>query len=166
MGQQETVKMERKRERNRIAARKCRERKISRIAELSATVESLEGDKEHLSTQITTLNDEIVRLRQIISEHEHSGCNVPLQAAALSALRGGGASESASARASLDHFSSTSNSPLVVHDATQYQTAHAHVAVAASPGPQPQPQGAVRLPASLHPSYVHNAPPPHHTSYS
>jgi len=71
---QEEEKTERKRERNRIAATKCRKRKIQRINVLEDEVKML---NEKLSEQLNTkrkLRIEIDELRNRIRAHVKQGC--------------------------------------------------------------------------------------------
>lgn len=77
-GAQDRMRVERKRERNRLAARKCRERKIKKIDELTSQVQKLENDKKSLATRISRMQAEISRLQSVIQDHAHSGCKIPL----------------------------------------------------------------------------------------
>ena len=76
MANQEVIKLERKRARNRIAARKCRTRKLERIARLEDKVSELKGQNNDLSTQAAKLKDEVCKLKQTIIEHVNSGCQI------------------------------------------------------------------------------------------
>lgn len=76
MADQEVIKLERKRARNRVAARKCRTRKLERIARLEDKVNDLKGQNNELSTQATKLRDEVCKLKQTIIEHVKSGCQI------------------------------------------------------------------------------------------
>lgn len=76
MANQEVIKLERKRARNRVAARKCRTRKLERIARLEDKVDDLKGVNNDLSTQATTLRDEVCKLKRTIIEHVSSGCHI------------------------------------------------------------------------------------------
>jgi transcription factor AP-1 len=78
MVEQEYVKLDRKRARNRVAARKCRYRKLERIAKLEDRVKELTGQKNELATTATQLKDQVARLKQQIMEHVNSGCKVML----------------------------------------------------------------------------------------
>lgn len=75
---QERIKVERKRSRNRVAARKCRYRKLERISRLEDRVKDLVGQKNDLATNATQLRDQVARLKQQIMEHVNSGCKVML----------------------------------------------------------------------------------------
>lgn len=76
MANQEVIKLERKRARNRVAARKCRTRKLERIARLEDKVSDLKGQNNDLSTQATKLRDEVCKLKRTIIEHVNSGCHI------------------------------------------------------------------------------------------
>ena len=76
MDSQERIKLERKRERNRMAARKCRTRKLERISRLEDRVSQLKGENNDLSTTATSLRDQVARLKKQIMEHVNSGCQV------------------------------------------------------------------------------------------
>lgn len=78
MVEQEYIKLDRKRARNRVAARKCRYRKLERIAKLEDRVKDLTGQKNDLATTATQLKDQVARLKQQIMEHVNSGCKVML----------------------------------------------------------------------------------------
>lgn len=75
---QEVQKLDRKRARNRVAARKCRYRKLERISKLEDRVKELTGQKNDLATSATNLKDQVARLKQQIMEHVNSGCKVML----------------------------------------------------------------------------------------
>lgn len=76
MANQEVIKLERKRARNRIAARKCRTRKLERIARLEDKVADIKGQNNELSTQASKLRDEVCKLKQTIIDHANSGCQI------------------------------------------------------------------------------------------
>ncbi|CAI9727096.1 transcription factor AP-1-like [Octopus vulgaris] len=76
MESQERIKLERKRARNRIAARKCRTRKLERIARLEDRVKDLKDQNTELSQMTTTLRDDICKLKQQIIEHVNNGCRI------------------------------------------------------------------------------------------
>lgn len=79
MANQEVIKLERKRARNRIAARKCRTRKLERIARLEDKVADLKEQNSDLSTQASRLKEEVIKLKQTIIEHAKSGCQIGAQ---------------------------------------------------------------------------------------
>ena len=78
MDNQEKIKLERKRARNRVAARKCRTRKLERIARLEERVADLKGQNSDLATTASTLREQVCKLKQQIIEHVNSGCNIML----------------------------------------------------------------------------------------
>lgn len=59
MAEQERVKLERKRLRNRIAASKCRRRKLERISKLEDKVKLLKGENSELSVVVNKLRDQV-----------------------------------------------------------------------------------------------------------
>lgn len=73
---QEKAKLERKRARNRIAARKCRTRKLERIARLEEKVNDLKNKNHELATHATSLNEQVVQLKQQIMDHMKTGCQI------------------------------------------------------------------------------------------
>lgn len=69
-------KLEKKRERNRIAASKCRQRKLERISDLESQVAQLKGDNDTLSRLSDRLNTDIRQLKNQIDSHLRRGCRV------------------------------------------------------------------------------------------
>jgi len=78
MESQERIKLERKRSRNRVAARKCRMRKLERISRLEDRVADLKGQNTDLQASANKLRDQVCQLKQQIMEHVNSGCQVML----------------------------------------------------------------------------------------
>ncbi|XP_041474997.1 transcription factor AP-1-like [Lytechinus variegatus] len=78
METQERIKAERKRLRNRIAASKCRKRKLERIARLEDKVKDLKTQNSDLTTTATKLREQVCALKQSVMEHVKSGCQVML----------------------------------------------------------------------------------------
>lgn len=78
MEKQERIKAQRKRLRNRIAASKCRKRKLERIARLEGKVEELKTQNSQLSVTATQLREQVCKLKQEVMEHVKSGCQVML----------------------------------------------------------------------------------------
>lgn len=70
------VKREKKRERNRQAAQKCRTRKLTRIAELQKRVNELQGKNKDLTGIAETLQSDIVRLEKQLNDHHTQGCTL------------------------------------------------------------------------------------------
>ena len=66
----------RKRERNRIAATKCRERKMNRIDELEKQVKKHKGDNEGLKQLVSKLKKEVAGLKKIMIDHVKAGCQI------------------------------------------------------------------------------------------
>lgn len=78
MDEQEDIKLERKRERNRVAARKCRTRKLERISRLEERVSELKGQNNELVSTAAGLREQVCKLKQEIMHHVNSGCQVML----------------------------------------------------------------------------------------
>jgi len=78
MESQERIKAERKRLRNRVAASKCRRRKLERISRLEDKVNDLKTQNTELSTTATKLREQVCQLKQNVMEHVKSGCQVML----------------------------------------------------------------------------------------
>ena len=76
MSAQEQAKLERKREKNRYAAQKCRMLKLERIDRLQQRVNELKAQNAQLSSNAGTLCEQVNRLRQMIVEHVEGGCQV------------------------------------------------------------------------------------------
>lgn len=81
MEDQERIKVDRKRARNRVAARKCRFRKLERISRLEDRVKELTGQKNSLANSASQLRQQVAALKQQIMEHVNSGCQVMLSPA-------------------------------------------------------------------------------------
>ncbi|KAK1796871.1 hypothetical protein P4O66_000959 [Electrophorus voltai] len=78
MENQERIKAERKRMRNRVAASKCRKRKLERLARLEEKVKSLKSQNTELCTAANVLRDEVAQLKQKVMDHVNSGCRLIL----------------------------------------------------------------------------------------
>lgn len=78
MDNQERIKLERKRARNRVAARKCRTRKLERISRLEDKVKLMKTDNSQLGQSASSLRDELSKLKQTIIEHINSGCQIAM----------------------------------------------------------------------------------------
>jgi len=76
MSAQEQAKLERKREKNRYAAQKCRLMKLERIERLQRRVNELKAQNAQLASNASTLCEQVNRLRQMIVEHVEGGCQV------------------------------------------------------------------------------------------
>lgn len=79
MDDQERQKLERKRQRNRVAASKCRKRKLERISKLEDKVKVLKGENSDLGSVVMNLKQHVVQLKQQILEHVNAGCRIPFQ---------------------------------------------------------------------------------------
>lgn len=77
MESQEKIKLERKRQRNRVAASKCRKRKLERISKLEDKVKLLKGENIELSSVIKQLKEHVISLKQKVIEHINNGCSIP-----------------------------------------------------------------------------------------
>ncbi|OXU25797.1 hypothetical protein TSAR_008289 [Trichomalopsis sarcophagae] len=76
MESQERIKLERKRQRNRVAASKCRRRKLERISRLEDRVKVLKNENSDLSQVINKLKESISRLKEQVIDHVNSGCQI------------------------------------------------------------------------------------------
>ncbi|XP_055918181.1 transcription factor Jra [Eupeodes corollae] len=75
---QEKIKLERKRQRNRVAASKCRKRKLERISKLEEKVKELKGENADLALVLKNLKDHVFQLKQQVIDHINAGCNIAL----------------------------------------------------------------------------------------
>ncbi|XP_075787438.1 transcription factor JunD-like [Pelodiscus sinensis] len=73
---QERLKAERKRLRNRIAASKCRRRKLERIARLEEKVKALKGQNAELAATASLLRAQVSQLQGRVRSHLSSGCHI------------------------------------------------------------------------------------------
>ncbi|XP_049787945.1 transcription factor Jun [Schistocerca cancellata] len=73
---QEKIKLERKRQRNRIAASKCRRRKLERISRLEEKVKQLKGENSELGSVVHKLKEQVCHLKEQVMDHVHSGCQI------------------------------------------------------------------------------------------
>ncbi|XP_015279209.1 PREDICTED: transcription factor jun-D-like [Gekko japonicus] len=73
---QERLKAERKRLRNRIAASKCRRRKLERIARLEEKVKALKGQNAELAATASLLRAQVNQLQGRVRSHLSSGCHI------------------------------------------------------------------------------------------
>merc|ERR1712203_514740 len=76
MESQEKIKLERKRQRNRLAASKCRKRKLERISQLELKVKDLKGENSELYNVVKKLKAGVALLKQEVIEHVNSGCQI------------------------------------------------------------------------------------------
>lgn len=75
---QEVIKHERKKLRNRLAAQRCRKRKIEREDELKIKVKELKTDNSELTTTRSELKKLVIELKQKVMNHVNEGCHVYL----------------------------------------------------------------------------------------
>lgn len=78
MESQERIKAERKRMRNRIAASKCRKRKLERISRLEDKVKTLKSQNSELASTANMLREQVAQLKQKVMNHVNSGCQLML----------------------------------------------------------------------------------------
>ncbi|XP_056443022.1 transcription factor JunB-like isoform X1 [Gadus chalcogrammus] len=76
MENQERIKAERKKLRNRLAATKCRRRKLERISRLEDKVKLLKNDNMGLSNTASLLRDQVAQLKQKVMTHVSNGCQL------------------------------------------------------------------------------------------
>merc|ERR1712244_91742 len=76
MVSQEKIKLERKRQRNRLAASKCRKRKLERISHLELKVRDLKGENSELYNVVKKLKQSVANLKQEVIDHCNSGCQI------------------------------------------------------------------------------------------
>eukprot|EP00088_Acartia_fossae_P030753 TRINITY_DN3174_c0_g1_i1.p1 TRINITY_DN3174_c0_g1~~TRINITY_DN3174_c0_g1_i1.p1 ORF type:complete len:304 (-),score=101.85 TRINITY_DN3174_c0_g1_i1:193-1104(-) len=76
MENQEMIKLERKRMRNRMAASKCRKRKLERIAQLDERVKQLKSENADLAAVVKKMKTSVAQLKQEVMEHYESGCEI------------------------------------------------------------------------------------------
>jgi len=76
MESQEKIKLERKRLRNRLAASKCRKRKLERISQLDERVAQLKTENADLAAVVKKMKSSVAVLKQEVIEHVNSGCEI------------------------------------------------------------------------------------------
>uniref|UniRef100_A0A671MP72 Transcription factor Jun n=1 Tax=Sinocyclocheilus anshuiensis TaxID=1608454 RepID=A0A671MP72_9TELE len=65
----ERIKAERKRMRNRVAASKCRKRKLERISRLEDKVKTLKSQNSELASTANMLREQVAQLKQKVMNH-------------------------------------------------------------------------------------------------
>ena len=78
MDSQERIKLERKRMRNRLAASKCRKRKLERISLLDNRVNQLKTENTDLAAIVKKMKASVALLKQEVIEHVNSGCEIKM----------------------------------------------------------------------------------------
>ncbi|XP_016388275.1 transcription factor jun-D isoform X3 [Sinocyclocheilus rhinocerous] len=76
MDTQERIKAERKKLRNRIAATKCRKRKLERISRLEDKVKNLKSQNTELASTASVLREQVAQLKQRVMNHVSNGCQL------------------------------------------------------------------------------------------
>ena len=71
--------VERKRARNRVAASKCRMRKLERIAVLDNQANALRSENEQLAKLADKLRSQVYTLKQELRWHINNGCRISQQ---------------------------------------------------------------------------------------
>ncbi|KAF0031913.1 hypothetical protein F2P81_016468 [Scophthalmus maximus] len=87
---QERIKVERKKLRNRIAASKCRKRKLERISRLEDKVKVLKNQNSDLASTAALLREQVAQLKQKVMSHITNGCQIAVGSTAASKSGGGG----------------------------------------------------------------------------
>ncbi|XP_054469100.1 junE proto-oncogene, AP-1 transcription factor subunit [Anoplopoma fimbria] len=78
---QERIKAERKKLRNRIAASKCRKRKLERISRLEEKVKVLKNQNSDLASTAAILREQVTQLKQKVMSHVTNGCQIAVASA-------------------------------------------------------------------------------------
>ncbi|XP_040012572.1 junE proto-oncogene, AP-1 transcription factor subunit [Xiphias gladius] len=87
---QERIKAERKKLRNRIAASKCRKRKLERISRLEEKVKVLKNQNSDLASTASMLREQVAQLKQKVMSHVTNGCQIAVGSVAATKSGGGG----------------------------------------------------------------------------
>ncbi|XP_046870899.1 junE proto-oncogene, AP-1 transcription factor subunit [Hypomesus transpacificus] len=80
---QERIKAERKKLRNRIAASKCRKRKLERISRLEEKVKVLKTQNSDLASTAGILREQVAQLKQKVMNHVTNGCQITVSSATM-----------------------------------------------------------------------------------
>lgn len=83
---QETVKNERKKQRNRVAASKCRKRKLEKEADLEVKVSELKNINTKLHSEVNELRKQVCQLKLQVMDHVQGGCEIMLLNQSASAV--------------------------------------------------------------------------------
>jgi hypothetical protein len=75
-GDEDQKRLERKRERNKMAARKCRERKLEKISKLEDQCAQLRDSNNDLLAELDKLKKQVSGLKGTLDQHVASGCNL------------------------------------------------------------------------------------------
>lgn len=87
---QERIKAERKKLRNRIAASKCRKRKLERISRLEEKVKVLKTQNSDLASTAAMLREQVAQLKQKVMSHVTNGCQISVGSVSTAKCGGGG----------------------------------------------------------------------------
>lgn len=87
---QERIKAERKKLRNRIAASKCRKRKLERISRLEEKVKVLKNQNSDLASTAAMLREQVAQLKQKVMSHVTNGCQIAVGSNATTKSGAGG----------------------------------------------------------------------------
>merc|ERR1711879_926926 len=82
-GDEEKIKLERKRLRNRQAAAKCRKRKLERISQLDDRVAQLKTENTDLAAVVKKMKSSVAALKQEVLDHVNSGCEIRMSDATV-----------------------------------------------------------------------------------
>jgi len=74
----EHMKVERKKARNRIAASKCRLRRLQRESDLQEKVKRLKDHNQELNNELNSLREKVHSLKKVLMKHMRTGCNVDI----------------------------------------------------------------------------------------
>ena len=74
----EYMKVERKKARNRIAASKCRLRRLQRESDLQEKVRRLKDHNQELNNELNSLREKVHNLKRVLMKHMRTGCSVEL----------------------------------------------------------------------------------------
>ncbi|XP_027881559.1 junE proto-oncogene, AP-1 transcription factor subunit [Xiphophorus couchianus] len=91
---QERIKAERKKLRNRIAASKCRKRKLERISRLEEKVKVLKNQNSDLASTAAMLRQQVAQLKQKVMSHVTNGCQIAVATGTTAAKSGPGSENS------------------------------------------------------------------------
>ena len=86
MANQEKIKLERKRMRNRLAASKCRKRKLEKISKLEEKVNQLKKENGELNGVREKLNESVRMLKEQVMRHAEAGCQIMVSTATLNSF--------------------------------------------------------------------------------
>lgn len=76
MAQQEAIKLARKRARNRLAATRCRNRKLEKISRLQDRVNELKEQNVQLNRKAFDLRETVTRMKREVDSHVDNGCRL------------------------------------------------------------------------------------------